>query len=84
MTFDKPPRYNWELLHKPWYWVFTFWLQKWKNYGHFVTVLPDDPGYDDAVYEVCLLYKRDANWLGWTVEEFSKIWGAPSDSDIDP
>lgn len=46
-------------LPKPWWWVFSFWKPKWKHYGAMVQVLPGDPGYDDAPFEIAERFSGD-------------------------
>lgn len=55
-----PPRFRWLSLEKPWYWFLTFWKTEWKNYGTFEEVKSDEPGYDEAPYEMAYVAKRKA------------------------
>src|SRR5258705_9077896 len=54
-------RFIFEAKSKPWYWRLIWWLQKWKNYGDFIMIAPDDPRYEAAPYEMGILYSVGIN-----------------------
>jgi hypothetical protein len=45
-------RFYFNPMVKPWYWFFTWWKRRWINYGVYTAVLPGEPRYNNAPYEL--------------------------------
>lgn len=51
-------RYIFKNKPRPWWWIFSFWESRWKNYGEFTPIAPGEAGYEDAPYAMGIIYGR--------------------------
>lgn len=40
------PVYVWQPKRRPWYWVFTFWREKWRHWGEHIQTNPNVPVFN--------------------------------------